>query len=260
MVVILKNIVVSLLLSFQFFTSIPIRKQFTMNRNTVTGMFIWLPIISLLMGMSNGMLFFLNNEYFQFSPLLLAIILVIAGIAMSGGLHLDGWIDMCDAYFSYQDQKKRLEILSDPRVGAFGAIGLIVILLLKIGFYYEVLTSDVNHIVYLILIPFISRIAMLLYFLTMQTAKTDGLATYFKTNVIHKYIFISIVIYIILIFGVAIYIESFTIFLLMFFLLLYYFFYRKWTKKNFGGMTGDLLGAIYESSETLLWGALIFFI
>ncbi|BDH62221.1 adenosylcobinamide-GDP ribazoletransferase [Lysinibacillus sp. PLM2] len=256
----MKNIIVSLLLSFQFFTSIPIRKHFTMNQKTVTGMFICLPIISLFMGMSNGVLFFLNNEYFQFSPLLLAIILVIAGIVMSGGLHLDGWIDMCDAYFSYQDQKKRLEILSDPRVGAFGAIGLVVLLLLKIGFYYEVLTSDVNHTLFLVLIPFISRIAMLLYFLTMQTAKTEGLATYFKTNVIHKHIFISIVIYIIFIFGVAIYINSFVILLLIVLVFLYYFFYRKWTKKNFGGMTGDLLGAIYESSETLLWGALIIFI
>nr|WP_106779944.1 adenosylcobinamide-GDP ribazoletransferase [Lysinibacillus timonensis] len=253
----MKRIIISIFLAFQFFTSIPIRKQFQMNTITVTGMFFWLPLISIFMGLTNVLLFYVNEQFFQFSNLFLAVILVITGIVMTGGLHLDGWIDMCDAFFSYRDQKRRIEILSDSRVGAFGAIGLIVILLLKITFYYEMLTLNINPFIYFVFIPMLSRITMLVYFLTTQTVKSDGLAAYFKTQVIHKVIWISVFLYTVLVITVALYEFNIHLLLLLVGVLLYIVSYARWSKRHFGGMTGDLLGAIYESCETFLWGILL---
>ncbi|MCB9162484.1 MAG: adenosylcobinamide-GDP ribazoletransferase [Caldilineaceae bacterium] len=49
------------------------------------------------------------------------------------GLHLDGLADCCDGFFAPVDRTRRGEIMRDPRVGTFGALGLLLTLLLKIG-------------------------------------------------------------------------------------------------------------------------------
>ena len=43
---------------------------------------------------------------------------------VTGGIHLDGYADTCDALSSYGDTAKKLEILKDPHCGAFAVIRL----------------------------------------------------------------------------------------------------------------------------------------
>ena len=255
----MKNTFIGFLLTFQFFSSLPIRMELPMNKKTVTAMYSMLPVLGLLMGSTISILYILNEDYLLISDLLFAILVVVAGIIMTGGLHLDGWIDTGDAYFSYQNQEKRLEILEDPRVGAFGAINLVVLLLLKVGFVFELLHKDSPNIIfYFIAVPFLSRLALQVYFITTNTVKEKGLAVYFKAQVAPKWIWITLLIYLL----------SFSIltfsfigmfgFILAIGMLLFVFIFRKWTIKNFGGMTGDLIGALYEGIEVFLWGMLLF--
>ncbi len=58
---------------------------------------------------------------------------VVAWIAITGGLHLDGLMDACDGLFSHRPREDKLRIMKDPQVGAFGALGLAALLLLKLG-------------------------------------------------------------------------------------------------------------------------------
>lgn len=257
----MKNILIGLLLSFQFFSSLPIRKQLPMNQQTVTIMYSMLPFLGILMGCSLNILYLINEQYLQVSTLLLAIFAVVAGIVMTGGLHLDGWIDMGDAYFSYQDRARRLEILEDSRVGAFGAICLFVLLILKIGFIAEQLLNNSQNIgFYFLIIPFLSRLSLLVYFVTTHTVKEEGLAAYFKSNVNPTKIWIALILYI-LCFSILTYpLCGLKGIILIGCMLLFVFLYRKWTIKNFGGMTGDLLGALNEGIEVFLWGILLLFI
>ncbi|RUL57012.1 adenosylcobinamide-GDP ribazoletransferase [Lysinibacillus antri] len=257
----MKSGLIGLLLTFQFFTSIPVRKQLPMNRQTVTAMYTLMPVIGLLMGLTIAFILFLNDHYFQFSTLFLAIMIVIANIVMTGGLHLDGWIDMGDAYFSYQDQKRRLEILEDSRVGAFGAISLVVLLILKIAFIFELLNSGKKELViYLVVVPILCRLSMLLYFLTMESVKQKGLAAYFKSQVIHKKVWQAVIIYSMILLAALLYFSMPYLFILFGSMVGIVFLYRIWTKNHFGGMTGDLLGALYEGMELCLWGILLLFI
>lgn len=257
----MKNHLTGLLLAFQFFTSVPVQKQLPMNKHTVTAMYTMMPFVSLFMGCTIILITILNEYYFQFSSLLLAILIVVANIVMTGGLHLDGWIDMGDAYFSYQDRARRLEILEDSRVGAFGAISLLILILLKIGFLFEIVnqTFDDDWLFFL-LIPFFSRIALLMYFITTANVKKKGLAAYFKTQIIHKKVWVSIILYSIVIFSTAFYFENVLILFLYVLMIGFVLLYRKWTIRQFGGMTGDLLGALYEGTELMLWGMLLLFI
>jgi len=246
------------LLSLQFFTSFPIRKTLPMTNKSVTAMFGAMPIISLLMGMAIVIVIHFNTVYFEFSTLFLAILIVVLNIVMTGGLHLDGWIDLGDAYFSYRDREKRLEILSDSRVGAFGVIAFVVLILLKIGMIHEILLKQPYELyVYFLIVPILCRLAILIYFNSSKSVKDSGLAAYFKKQVIANHLWIFIGCYLLLLFFSAIMLKNLLFIVLLVGMLLATFIYRKWTYKHFGGMTGDLLGALYEGMELVLWGILL---
>lgn len=250
----MKNSLSGFLLAWQFFSAVPIKKQLDMNAKSVTWMYGFLPIVGLLIGsiISSGV--FILSRYSEVSELLLAILIVIGLIVLTGGLHLDGWIDMSDAFFSYGEKEKRLEILDDPRTGAFGVLSVFGLLVLKIGVIYEMLTYGQLAIVpYLIFIPFIARMGMLLYFVTMQPAKEKGLAAYFKGVVIRNKLVFLIVFQSILAFVSWFYIGAFSLFILVVVMMVAVVFYRNWSRKHFGGVTGDLLGALGEGLEVVLW-------
>lgn len=250
----MKNSWSGFLLAWQFFSAVPIKKQLDMNAKSVTWMYGFLPIVGLLIGaiISSGVL--ILSRYSEISELLLSILIVIGLIVLTGGLHLDGWIDMSDAFFSYGEKEKRLEILDDPRTGAFGVISVFCLLVLKIGVIYEMLLHGQLAIVpFLIFIPFIARMGMLLYFVTMQPAKEKGLAAYFKGIVIQNNLAVLIGVQSILAFVCWLYIGVFSLFILVVVMLFAVFIYRIWSKKHFGGVTGDLLGALGEGLEVILW-------
>ena len=56
---------------------------------------------------------------------------IVAWIAVTGGLHLDGLMDAADGLFSHRPRSDKLRIMKDPQVGAFGAVALAVVLILK---------------------------------------------------------------------------------------------------------------------------------
>lgn len=257
----MKNFFIGFLLSLQFFTSFPIRKSLPMNNKSVTAMFGTMPIISFFMGLIIVFTYYLNDTYFQFTPLLLAIVIVVLNIVMTGGLHLDGWIDLSDAYFSYRDRERRIEILSDSRVGAFGAIGLVVMLLLKIAFFYELFIQQPEELlVFFVFIPVLSRLAMIIYFNVTKNIKDTGLAAYFKNQVMQQHLWIYVVLYIFIMIFIGLILYNSILFILIICMFGLTILYRKFTIKHFGGVTGDLLGALYEGMELALWGIVLLFI
>lgn len=61
---------------------------------------------------------------------LLAVSALIAGIIpvlVTGGIHVDGFMDTSDAFQSWADKEKKLQILSDPHIGAFSVISLLIL-------------------------------------------------------------------------------------------------------------------------------------
>jgi adenosylcobinamide-GDP ribazoletransferase len=64
-------------------------------------------------------------------PLLSAFLLVGTGVAITGGLHLDGLADTADGLFLWGDADRRLAAMRDPRLGSFGAMALTLALLGK---------------------------------------------------------------------------------------------------------------------------------
>ena len=99
---------------------------------------------------------------------------------LTGGLHMDGFADMGDAFFSYRDKEKRLEILDDPRIGAFGAMALILLIVVKIALLEELIHRNIELLPFFIAVPFLARAGMNVYFSSTRLAKEKGIAHFFK--------------------------------------------------------------------------------
>jgi len=69
--------------------------------------------------------------YITFSPLLNSALILVIWIWMSGGLHLDGFVDSVDGFSGGKDKEEILKIMQDSTVGAKGILALFSLLLLK---------------------------------------------------------------------------------------------------------------------------------
>src|SRR5699024_12326630 len=110
------------LINLRFFTIIPVRKEIYMNKRNLTGIILTLPLFGLFIGVISAFVLACLTEYTLLSDLAITLIFITFTIILTGGIHLDGWIDASDAFFSYRDVKKRLQIIDDPRVRAFGLL------------------------------------------------------------------------------------------------------------------------------------------
>ncbi len=88
--------------------------------------------------------------------IIVAVILGLTLPALSGFIHVDGYMDCCDAIFSRRDLAERQRILKDSSVGAFAVIGLVLIFLLQCAAMYEA-AYRMELIPLFVVIPVISR-------------------------------------------------------------------------------------------------------
>ena len=244
-----------LLLAIQFFTVLPIKKELPLGRKEVTAMFIALPFVGAAIGAIMYAVSVLMLDVLGSGTLLTAVFIVLTGIILTGGLHLDGWADTGDAFFSYQDREKRLEILEDPRLGAFGTMGLVLLIIVKIALFHEVLEQDLGHLTLFIALPFLARTGVNSYFAITQSAKNKGLAYFFKGKLgTNRVILLSIISGMAVLIGLGYVVENLMLPLLLFAVIVVgILIFRNWSLKHFGGVTGDLLGTFIEGMEAVLW-------
>ncbi|MGI8540990.1 MAG: adenosylcobinamide-GDP ribazoletransferase [Rubrobacteraceae bacterium] len=123
--------------------------------------FSWFPVVGLALGAV------MAAAGFVFSLVLpagvSAALIVALWVFLTGGLHLDGLMDSCDGLFCSKPPDERLAVMRDSRVGAFGALGAVVVLLVKysaIAALFEL--SAVSLISALVVAPVLGRWAMAL--------------------------------------------------------------------------------------------------
>ncbi|MED4226459.1 adenosylcobinamide-GDP ribazoletransferase [Neobacillus cucumis] len=249
------KLLMGLMINLQFFTSIPIKRELPMDLQNLRGAVQAFPLLGFIQGVSYSILLYAVMNWTPFSHVAAAFLLWLATILLTGGIHLDGWMDASDAYFSYQDQEKRLEIMKDPRTGAFGVISVIVLLSCRFFFIYELIMNIGPVIYYLIAaLPFFSKSVMGAVLLTVQSAKNEGLGRMFQQAATAKVLWIYP--FYILVFLIAVFLSKvffIPICLLLVASILCYLISRRNARQWFGGITGDVLGATVEGTELILW-------
>jgi len=138
----------------------------------------WFPVIGLAIG---AVLFATERVTEVLFPLLLAgLLTVTVWKLLTGGLHLDGLADCLDG-LAGRDAEHRLAIMGDSRIGAFGAIGLILLLLLEITAVAELPPGVRGQA--LLVVPAIARATPPLLVRLFSAAKPGGLGAAFGAGV-----------------------------------------------------------------------------
>ncbi|HTU68736.1 MAG TPA: adenosylcobinamide-GDP ribazoletransferase [Candidatus Baltobacteraceae bacterium] len=83
----------------------------------------FLPFVGLLIGALAGLGGY-GSAQLTHSPIAAAIAAWLLTIALSGAIHLDGFLDCADGLFAMRSAERRLEIMHDPRHGTYAIVGM----------------------------------------------------------------------------------------------------------------------------------------
>ena len=127
------------------------------------------------------------------SPAVRDVLLVAMLAALTGGLHLDGLVDTFDGLFAKGDRERRLEVMRDPRAGAFGVVAVVLVLALKLAALGSL--SPTIRPAALLLGPCLGRWAIVVATSTFAYARPEGAGRAFKEAVrpIHTIVAAAIV-------------------------------------------------------------------
>ena len=143
----------SLIMAFSTFSQIPMPKV-EWEPDSMRYMLCFFPLVGIVIGLILAAWVMLC-EAVGFGTLLRAAGIVIIPIAVSGGIHMDGFADTCDALASNAGPERRREILKDPHTGAFAIIGVCMYFIAFFAFAAEL--DSYAQLLPLITIPFLSR-------------------------------------------------------------------------------------------------------
>ncbi|PKO23291.1 MAG: adenosylcobinamide-GDP ribazoletransferase [Chloroflexi bacterium HGW-Chloroflexi-1] len=178
------------------------------------------------------------------APLLPAALLLATWAGLTGALHLDGWADCCDALFVPVSRERRLEIMKDPRLGGFGAAGLILLLLIKLAALQGV-TASPHALPALIAIPALGRWASVIAAKAYPSARPGGMGDFFRRGLGRRELVIATVCASLAAVGLlwrgAILWAVVALALLAL---------ASLARARLGGLTGDVYGATIELAET----------
>ncbi len=166
----------SLIAALQFLTIMPsfVRRVFTpLEMGRAVG---WFPLVGLALG---ALLFGLGRGLSVIFPTPVVGVLVLAvWLLLTRALHFDGFLDICDGLFGGFTPERRLEIMRDSRVGAFGVAGGGLLLLTK----YTAIISLTNYYG-LLLAPVLGRWILTIAIFFYPYAREKGLGRDMKDNV-----------------------------------------------------------------------------
>lgn len=220
-----------LLASLSLLTSVPLKGP----PNFTARALVWFPLVGAGLGAVLVAVHLLASLIL--APLVTGTVVVIFWAVFTGGLHLDGLTDSMDALFAETTRERRLEILRDVHIGAFGAAGLVLVLILKVA------AASAATAPYFWAAPILGRWAIVLA-AAFPLARNDGMAAQIARGLTRREIAIATVLAIALVVplgwvGVAAFITAIVATLLL----------AQLARTRLGGLTGDIYGMICELSE-----------
>lgn len=187
-----------------------------------------------------------------FSAPLTSLWVIGIGAWLTRGLHLDGLADVADGLGGSFEPATRLEIMKDSRVGAFGVLALVFGVSFKVFAVSELLAA--HRWWEILLVPTLSRYTMVLCTYKIPYARAQGgVGRAFLEHVGRREIVWSSV----WAAGCAFVLDRFWAPIMLSISVLAAVLFRKTAKRWIGGMTGDMLGAVNEMTEIILYHAAI---
>ena len=245
-----------------FYTRIPCPKNINHNPDYLNKATRYFPFIGWIVGSISFIVFYLFS---LFLSLEIAVILaIIASILTTGAFHEDGFADVCDGFGGGWTKEKILLIMKDSAIGAYGAIGLVLLFLLKFKLLSEtiLLFTDTKSY-FLIFLLFISahalsRLAAISIIFTHEYSRDDASSkskpiakNHSWKEVFGAFFFGLLPLLALTYFQYKILFVLIPVFLARYFLARYF---QKWID----GYTGDCLGATQQICEVIYYLSVLF--
>lgn len=236
----------SFILGLQFMTRIPIPITIEVHREDFQKIVKFFPVIGLIIGLFEAFIYYILNRFS--THMLASFTVVVAHIIITGAMHIDGLGDTADGIFSARSREKMLEIMKDSRLGTFGALAIVVVVIGKIIMLNEMPQN--NTIIVVILAPVIARTMNIFLMYNQKYARaTEGMGDLFigvlkKENAIIALILGGLLTIVLgQFYGIKMFITS----------LIFTIVFRNYIEARIGGITGDILGASDELNEFLIY-------
>ncbi|MEZ4673775.1 MAG: adenosylcobinamide-GDP ribazoletransferase [Caldilineaceae bacterium] len=201
----------------------------------------WFPLIGLLIGLLLWGGYTLLSQIY--APLLVAAATTALWAILTGGLHLDGLADCCDGLLAPVAPARRLEIMRDPRSGAFAVIGLILLLLLKTAALATMPTAGAA----LLVAPTGAR-WLLLWIARQPAARSGGLGAEFQNGLTPRSLLFALLLPLVLV-GIL---HQWQLWPALLAALIATWLLARFARQRLGGVTGDVYGLTVEVSELVI--------
>ena len=231
------------LIALTFLTRIPLpAPKVEVTSEEFTRSYRYYPLVGLVIGLILWLLAQALTAYFP--PLVLGALLLVAELMLTGGLHLDGFMDSMDGLLSARTPERILEIMKDSRIGAHACMALVGLLLLKFT-----LLASLSPVQFplLLVMPILSRWVFQIGVVGFPYARPQGLG-----KGIHETIhWIPFLITGFLVLAASFYLAGFAGLIAFGVCLIVVTLWAARISSPLGGLTGDLYGAFIEVSEVV---------
>jgi adenosylcobinamide-GDP ribazoletransferase len=234
----------SFLLAFQFLTAIPLKVK-EVDARKLAKAAAYFPLVGLIIGLFLSGVSYLVSLV-NFSSFSLSVILVVALIVITGGMHLDGLADTADAFLSGKPKDEMLTIMRDPHIGVMGVLSVMSVVLLKISLLASL--GEPLKITAALLMCLLSRWGVVLNMFLFPYARSEGKAKVFINGMTPRIFVFSLILA--LVFAFVIWEVRGLIALLVTAGFIYIF--GKLCERKISGITGDTLGAGIELTEVVV--------
>lgn len=233
------------LLALSFFTRIPIGNRDFGDMKLAQSAWAF-PMVGAIIGALNGG-FYLGMLKFGLAANISAWLTIIFHLILTGGLHEDGLADSADGLASGRNRNQKLAIMRDSRIGSYGVLALITIISLRANVMAG-FGDNLQTLLIFIAAAACSRSLLVVLMRNAPYTRDSGLAVNAgKPTLSQTLIAILLGSCSIMLVG-----KIYTTLLAILLLIVLYMLIKHITIKNFGGITGDTLGAAQQISEITL--------
>lgn len=243
----MKTLLSSFLLATSMYSRLPVPRT-EWSERAMAYVFCFFPWLGLVIGAAE-LVWFRLAAALGTGTQLFAAVAVVLPVWITGGIHLDGFCDTCDALGSHQSRERKLEILKDTHTGAFALIGLGCWLLLSAALW-----AEVTPVTALALIPALSRVLSGLCAVTMKNARGTGLLASFSQASELRVNRVVLALWLAAVCAGLVLLRGWPVLVGAALALGYY---QLVSRREFGGITGDLAGWFVELCELVCLACMV---
>lgn len=182
------------------------------------------------------------------------VVFTLIPIIITGGIHMDGFMDTMDALGSWGDREKKLEILKDSHAGAFAILGMGCYLMWSVAVWSE-LPAEVLRVcgVSFVLPRALSGFSVV----TFPAARNSGLLKMFQDGAQKKVVRITMCLYVAAAVIMMAVMNARAMTGAVTGVMIAFLYYIVVSRKQFGGVTGDLAGFFLETAELAMFTGIL---